>query len=208
MRSICFFLLMALSTPFSYSEELIHPHGYWYGTDIENQHVFDSDLADALASFFAKEEAHTIVDFGCGMGSYVKTLSSFGFDCKGYDGNPDTYELSEGIANVLDLSQPFDLERRFDWVLSLEVGEHLPKIFESTFLHNLDRHAIQGIVLSWAVKGQGGFGHFNEQNNAYVKRAMRSLGYSNDVPVEKKLRTLASLGWFKDTIMVFRKIEK
>ena len=46
--------------------------------------------------------------------------------------------------------------------MSLEVGEHLPKEFEDIFINNLDNNNNYGIVLSWAIKGQGGYGHYNE----------------------------------------------
>ena len=208
MRSFYFFVLAALFTISSHSEEMIHPHGYWYGVGIEKQHVFDPPLANALIRFFKKEKAETIADFGCGMGDYVKALLAADFMCEGYDGNPDTYELSDGVADVQDLSEPFDLGTRFDWVLSLEVGEHLPEAYEFIFLENLDRHASCGIILSWAIKGQGGFGHFNVQDNAYIKTAMEKLGYVNDVLSEQRLRRQSSLPWFKNTIMVFRKKKK
>jgi hypothetical protein len=68
-------------------------------------------------------------------------------------------------------------------------------------LHN-NKH---GIVMSWVVKGQGGDGNFNEQNNDYIKKNC-NLGYINDVESENKLiRELSILHWFKTTIMVFRK---
>ena len=63
-----------------------------------------------------------------------------------------------------------------------------------------------GIVLSWVVKGQGGHGHFNEQNNDYVKSKICKLGYINDIESENTLRDASGLGWFKNTIMVFRKV--
>ncbi len=183
----------------------VHEHGYWSGEDVIYEHRFDNNLAQALVGFFKNENAKTIVDFGCGMGDYVKTLQENQFYCEGYDGNPDTFKLSGGVAHVIDLSEPFDLNKRFDWVLSLEVGEHLPKQYEQTFIENIEKHCIDGIVLSWAIKGQGGHGHFNEQNNDYVKEIMQKYGYVNDVVAEDQLREDSSLWWFKNTIMVFRK---
>jgi len=89
--------------------------------------------------------------------------------------------------------------------MSLEVGEHLPPQFEDIFISNLHNNNTCGMVLSWAVKGQGGHGHFNEQNNDYIKSKICKLGYANDVKSENKLRRDSTLGWFKNTIMVFRK---
>lgn len=185
---------------------IIHNHGYWCGEEVDKQHLFDFKLAKALARFFINEKAESVVDFGCGMGEYVKVLQNQDICTEGYDGNPDTVKLTDGLAQVIDLSQPFDLGKKFDWVLSIEVGEHIPKKFEKKFIENLHIHNVKGIVLSWAVKGQGGFGHFNEQNNDYIKKVMMEYGYCNDVEAENQLRNQSTLPWFKNTIMVFRKI--
>ena len=97
-----------------------------------------------------------------------------------------------GGPHVIDLSEPIDLGKKFDWVLSLEVGEHLPKKFERIFIENLDRHNLRGIVLSWDLKGQGGYGHFNEQSNEYIKSVMATYGYANDIAAESRLREKCS----------------
>ena len=137
---------------------------------------------------------------------YVRVLLENGLQCEGYDGNPATPSLTNNLAKVIDLSIPFNLETKFDWVVSLEVGEHLPPQFETVFIENLIRHCSKGIILSWAVKGQGGHGHFNEQNNNYIKSIfVDKYGFTNDVTVEKELRKQAKLVHFKRTIMVFRK---
>ena len=185
----------------------IHEHGYWCG-DVSKAHVTDHYLANGLVQFFKKEGAASVVDLGCGMGEYVRTLLDNQISCVGYDGNPDTFQLTGGIGHVIDLSEPIDLGKKFDWVLSLEVGEHLPKKFETIFIENLHRHNIHGIVLSWALKGQGGYGHFNEQSNDYIKNIMATYGYLNDVGAENQLRECSFLPWFKNTIMVFRKVVK
>jgi hypothetical protein len=60
--------------------------------------------------------------------------------------------------------------------------------------------------MSWALEGQGGLGHFNERSNEYIKSKIMALGYTNDVDAENVLREASSLWWFKNTLMVFRKI--
>ncbi len=201
-----FFGFVYLSSQIAYCEEMqIDPRGYWIGKEAFHYHIYDRELGLGLVDFFNDEKAQLIVDFGCGLGDYVKTLKNAGFNVIGYDGNPDTFALSGGVASVMDLSAPFDLGERFDWVVSLEVGEHLPAQYETIFVENLIRHCKKGILLSWAVKNQGGCGHFNEQNNDYIKEKMAQYGFINDLEAERKLREVSSLPWFKDTIMVFRK---
>ena len=94
---------------------------------------------------------------------------------------------------------------QYDWVMSLEVGEHLPQQFERTFIDNLQRHNTKGIILSWALDGQGGHGHFNERPISYIKNLFAQDGYINDIHSETMLRASATLWWFKNTIMVFRR---
>ena len=38
-----------------------------------------------------------------------------------------------------------------DWVLCLEVAEHIPRAFEERLLANLDSHNRRGIVMSWSA---------------------------------------------------------
>lgn len=183
---------------------MIHDRGYWVGLNVRNEHAYDSVLSESLLTF-TKQEQGSYIDFGCGLGNYVKHLRDNGVNIRGYDGNPETPTLSDGYCEVLDLSQPANVEP-VDWVISLEVGEHLPAQYEDIFIDNLHRHNTKGIILSWAVKGQGGHGHFNEQNNDYVKEKICKLGYINDVEQENFFRERCSLGWFRNTIMVFRRI--
>ena len=132
------------------------------------------------------------------MGSYVQHFKKNKLNVSGYDGNPNTPKLTNNICDVLDLSKPIKFNTPFSWVMSLEVGEHLPKKFEDIFINNLHQNNKNGIVLSWAVKGQGGYGHFNEQNNDYIKSKICKLGYVNDIESENQLRKHSLV-----TIMVF-----
>lgn len=199
-------LLIVLCCMTSYAcATRIKDNGVWVGYDADKHHCYDPSLASVLAQFLSSENAKTVVDFGCGMGDYVKFLRSQNINAIGYDGNPYTPILSRGVAKVQDLSVPFDLGVSFDWVISLEVGEHLPPQFETIFIENLINHTSNGIILSWALEDQPGYGHFNCRNNDYIKERMINYGFSNDIMSEEFLREHSSLPWFKNTIMVFRK---
>lgn len=187
----------------------INERGYWESETGEG-HGVDPCVAAALLSFFSSEvngDELSIIDIGCGTGYYTKILNMpfYKLCCSGYDGNPNTPKLTGGLCGVADFTRPqwFGLH---DWVLSLEVGEHIPPEYEMAFVHNLIVHNRRGIVLSWAIDGQGGDGHINCHDNEYVKRLITGFGYTNDTEVEKTLRNSASkCYWFADTIMVFRR---
>ncbi|MCB1108916.1 MAG: methyltransferase domain-containing protein [Chlamydiia bacterium] len=185
--------------------EIDRQTGIWSGLDSGKFHRHDTRLCAEFVKFFQAEEAKTIVDFGCGMGSHVRAFKNKGFITRGFDGNPDTPELTKGLCEVLDLTIPHDLKTKFDWVVSLEVGEHVPRPFEKIFVENLVRHAEKGIILSWAPKGQRGKGHFNEQNNDYVKELLQGYGFTPDLEAEQRFRENSDRYWFKNSIMVFRR---
>jgi len=184
----------------------INKNGYWEGLEASSQHCYDSILGNYLVNFFKNEKCLSLVDFGCGTGNYVKTFRENNINAFGFDGNPNTPELTNNTCQVLDLSIPKYFDEPFDWVMSLEVGEHLPQQFEDIFINNLHNNNKYGIVLSWAIKGQGGHGHVNEQNNDYIKNKICNLGYKNDIEAENIMRLNSKFFWFKNTIMIFRKI--
>lgn len=169
-------------------------------------HKYDPGLADALIHFLQDQD--TIVDFGCGNADYTKLLVKENKTVECYDGNPNTPEMTDGLCKVLDLSKEFDLNKKFECVISLEVGEHIPPEYEQIFIDNLDRHSAQCVILSWALPGQGGDGHFNERDNSYIKENFEKRGYKNWIEAENYLRESTTLWWFKNTIMVFLKEQK
>ncbi|MCL4127508.1 UNVERIFIED_CONTAM: hypothetical protein GTU68_047722, partial [Idotea baltica] len=123
----------------------------------------------------------------------------------GYDGALNIERLTDHFVHSLELSRPVDLGRKFDWVLSLEVGEHIPAQYEDIFLDNLIRHADKGIILSWAIPGQQGLSHVNLHPNEYIISKMKGKGLTHDAVSEIILRNHTTIGYFMKTVMVFRK---
>lgn len=182
--------------------ELINEKGFWETNDLTG-HYSDVKLLIELRKLIKKEEIKTLVDFGCGPAFYVDNLSDL-VEFEAYDGNPNTPEITKGIAKVLDLSQSFDLKKKFDCVLSLEVGEHIPKQYEEIFIDNLIRHSRNKIILSWAVEGQAGDGHINCRNNDYIIEKFKEKGFQLNEEYTKQIRE-KDVVWFKYTIFVFDK---
>lgn len=185
---------------------MINPRGYW---EFEGGHSVDIGLANALVSFFNKKKAEVVIDIGAGNGYYTEVLIKNGIYCLAYDGNPHSERLTNGLVRVADFSIPQDLGV-FDWVLSLEVGEHIPEEYEDIFIDNLHTHNKEGMVISWSIPEYGGEGHFNPRPNEYIINKITKLGYTLDELNTKKLRNSPAkypepCYWFSKTIMVFNK---
>jgi hypothetical protein len=179
---------------------MIHSHGYWLDKEDMEGHRFDLPLAEAVLEL-VKYKVGGIIDIGCGNGSYTKHFLENDLFCMGYDGSPLTTEITNGMCFITDFSKPqYDL--KFDLAFCLEVGEHIPKEYESIFIDNICR-ASNYVIMSWAVIGQGGNGHVNCQSNEYIISEFKKRGYEYDEAGSMFLRMKSTLGWFKHTILVF-----
>jgi hypothetical protein len=175
--------------------------GCWLSEDLVKSHHFDEGLAKAMAHELIGMGRG--VDIGCGSGAYVKFLNDeYGIWVDGYDGSPLTEDVTNGLCRQADFSEPQDVGK-YDFVISLEVGEHIPAEYEKTFLNNLVMPTPDMIILSWAVEGQAGQGHVNCRSNKYIISEMEDRGYAYDKKASLKLRLASRLPWFKNTIMVF-----
>ena len=182
----------------------INERGFWEN-DTQKGHHNDEPLCHVMTNFLKNMKVKTLLDLGCGPGYYVKNFIENGIECEAYDGNPNTPLLTEGLGQVKDLSEEFDLGKKFDFVLSLEVGEHIPKEYEDVFIDNVLRHANEYVLMSWAVPGQNGDGHVNEQSNDYVINKIEEKGFEHLYPLSNEFRKNAKAFWFKYTLMLFRK---
>ncbi len=182
--------------------------GFWTSEALASTHTVDLQLSEAIIEAFPGVK--NAIDIGCGNGGYTKNFIKHGIKAVGYDGNPYTRQVSGGLCGTKDFSEPVDLGK-FDLVLSLEVGEHIPAKYEQVFIDNLARHAEKHICLSWAVEGQAGYGHFNCRNNDYVIEEFRKRGFAYDPEISQRLRDASNqklYPWFANTVMSFRRVEK
>lgn len=108
----------------------------------------------------------SIVDFGCGVGTWLKSFLENGIgDVLGLEGAwalENGLEIDRSLIEIVDLTAPVKLKKAFDLAICLEVAEHLPHSASATLVESLVR-AAPTVVFSAAVPGQGGTNHINEQ---------------------------------------------
>lgn len=183
-------------------------YGYWENDTTEG-HGWDQGIANGILHYLKLQNAKDVYDFGCGTGYYTKYLNDSGIFCIGYDGNPNTREIASQYCYPLNLAES-QLFMPVDWVISLEVAEHIPPEKEKVFIDNVHKANTKGVIISWSIPEYGGDGHVNSKNNSYVIDLFNYLGYYYDKPFTDILRTFASpyptpCYWFSKTIMIFKK---
>ena len=186
----------------------LQPAGQLFGHPLAPLHFLDAGVAPAVFELLSASNA-SVLDVGAGSGQYGRYLLSRGYSpllYEGIDGALNVESFTSGFVRWADLTLPFERESGpADWVLSLEVGEHLPAAHERTYLHTLHRNNRCGMVLSWAVPGQAGKGHINCLSNADVRLRVEAMGYAYDATFAQAVRARAQEPWFRDTFMLFRR---
>lgn len=179
----------------------------WSKEEAEKYHVNSVELLELLQIYLPTKDI--VYDFGCGDGYILEGLDKYGFKCRGVEGTPGINEIAK-FKDIIeaDLSKPFDTFTETGSVLSFEVAEHLLPEHEEEFLKTLTKYTKDYLIISWAVKGQQGYGHNNCQNADYVIPKIESMGFKYIEEDSKNFRKIAGSGkasWFLNTIYIFRR---
>jgi SAM-dependent methyltransferase len=122
----------------------------------------------------------SVVDIGCGIGTWLKICREYGVEeILGVDGwhvGREQFLIPEERTLFADLSKPLHLEKTYDLVISLEVGEHLPAQSAETLVDTVTGLG-PVVMFSAAIPFQGGTNHLNEQWQEYWARMFQDRGY-------------------------------
>jgi SAM-dependent methyltransferase len=123
----------------------------------------------------------SVLDVGCGQGAWLAVWAELGItEFLGLDGvqvDQKMLMIPRQRFRALDLANPWQLNRRFDLVQSLEVAEHLPAASGSNFVKSLCAHS-DIVLFSAAQPGQGGEHHVNERHPSYWAELFSKHGYA------------------------------
>lgn len=161
------------------------------------RHVWQPDYGNSVRI--------SIADFGAGGGQYSTWLNETGL-VYGYafDGTQQATAITRGVVQEINLIQDVQLWRTFDWVMCLEVGEHIPAQYSGVLLRNLKRHAEKGLIISWSSDWEG-IGHVNcLSQDEFVATVVRETGFIFDGGTTEVIKQSCEIEYIARTVAVFR----
>ncbi|MBV9653786.1 MAG: class I SAM-dependent methyltransferase [Acetobacteraceae bacterium] len=147
-----------------------------------------------------------MLDIGCNCGAWLRVLLDSGVhDVLGLDVLPFSAEwfVPEENFRQHDLQQPFDLGRRFDLIVCVEVPEHIEPESADQLVASICKH---GDTVLWAaaLPGQGGQDHVNEQWTEYWCQKFTSHGFEFLDPIRRRIWSNSRVySWYRQNMVMF-----
>lgn len=151
----------------------------------------------------------SVLDVGCGTGTWLKVFEDHGVnEYLGIDGEYVKSSLLKIPLNKFqpfDLRKPWNLNQKFDLVVSLEVAEHLPENTAEQFVECLIAHG-DTILFSAAIPGQHGQHHINEQWPEYWQQKFKKFGFHFHDSVRPQIWNNDRIDfWYRQNIFILKK---
>jgi 2-polyprenyl-3-methyl-5-hydroxy-6-metoxy-1,4-benzoquinol methylase len=148
----------------------------------------------------------SIIDVGCGIGSWGYDLDKYGFKYRGIDfGVPlDKLVIDKSHYMDRDIRQYIPCKEKYDIALCLEVAEHLEPEFADVLVQSLSGMA-NVILFSAAIPLQGGINHHNEQWQSYWAEKFAKVGlYPHHIDIRNELWNDESVGvWYRQNMVLY-----
>ena len=174
-----------------------------------NYDVIDASekhMSQRLASWISTElKPESVLDIGCGPGTYVKSLRDIGINAKGLD-------IDDRVIGKehLEHKSLLDIEdEKSDVIICLEVAEHIEKEKEDLVVEKVVSTVGKTLIWTAAAVGQGGIGHINCKNKEEWAEKITKAGLKRNTELEQKLidyiRQDRHLGWFPQNLLYFER---
>jgi SAM-dependent methyltransferase len=173
-----------------------------------NRHTVDGPRK-ALPVLLGAARPGSLLDVGCGTGSWLRAALDFGIrDVRGVDGVPvpdDQRAAPAERMEVRDLRQSWDLGRKYDVAICLEVAEHIESACEAALFDTLTRHS-DLIIFSAACPGQNGQHHVNCQWPSHWQARFNERGFAARDDVRWQIWESDDIEpWYRQNVFIARR---
>ena len=170
-------------------------------------HVSSGHLADLVYAEFAPKR---VIDLGSGTCAFANRMGEHGVDATAIDGSPTNAEFATHCRYFgRDLSQPLDLDEKFDLVTSWDVLEHIPAECEAVAVQNVINLASDWLLLS-IDSSSWGHGHVNCKSKGYWRDVFTKAGLvwdkarTDDMQIKIRDNQKITSNWYGYNLTVYR----
>lgn len=186
-----------------------------------NKELYDNSYYEMLQSISANSAniivpmimeliaPKTIIDIGCGTGTWLSAFKSLGCNVLGLDGSwldKKMLEIDIKDFHETNLEEKIILNKTFDLVVSLEVAEHLTEKRAESFISDLTRFG-PVILFSAAIPSQPGINHINRKWQSYWANIFITNNYMPIDCIRPSIWNNHNIAWWyrQNTILYCRK---
>lgn len=150
----------------------------------------------------------SVVDFGCGIGSYLQSAFFHKLEIKGYEISNVARKYTEpyirDFIEYRDCTEPIQT-KKYDTVLSFETAEHIRPEGTEQFVNNILNAVGKHLLFTAAPPGQQGTGHINLRPREFwieqfTKRLKYDQGLTKDI--SDNWRILGAPNYICDNLIV------
>lgn len=153
-------------------------------------------------------KAHSVLDIGCGTGEWLAEFKENGVkEVMGIDGDyvsKEALQINHTEFQGIDLNIPFDLSKRYDLAISLEVAEHLNPESSESFVKSIIKHS-DYVLFSAAIPKQKGTHHVNLRKQSYWASLFNDNGYVALDLLRDEIWYLPVQYWYKQNAILYVK---
>jgi SAM-dependent methyltransferase len=166
----------------------------------------------AMSVLFRDRTPASLLDVGCGRGTWIRAAMDRGLtDVYGVDGVDiprDQLFFPYERFRKLNLTSVWDLRRKFDVVLCLEVAEHIDPSHSELFIRNLLNHG-DTVFFSAACPNQAGQHHVNCQWPVYWQSIFNANGYVCEDSVRWQMWNITGIeAWYRQNMFTARRVQQ
>jgi len=187
----------------------------FYDKQSRDSYISAVHILSLLKTLVGKElPIDSIVDFGCGVGSWLAAAKHIGVEhVVGTDGDyvpASKLMISKDEFFPNNLAKPDTIKLpqvKFDLAITLEVAEHLDESNASPFIKELTSYS-DLVLFSAAIPYQGGHGHVNENWLSYWEKKFNDLGFTAVDLIRPKIWNQQDVcWWYRQNVILFIKNE-
>jgi len=158
-----------------------------------------------------KYNPKSVIDIGCSYGIFLSQFPQdvyvYGLDCC-YQAL-DIAVIDKEKIHICDLTEPVELEKKYDLCICIEVAEHIQQDGDDVFMDTVCKSS-DLVIWTAAPKGQNGHGHINEQSFEYWLDKFKERGFYFDRDDTRYFKDMLTpderiFNWIKWNFMVYKK---